>query len=1101
MHNAGPTRPLPPDYSHLADIFETRQMHSPPSSRESTPELTPEQERGRRRAIVQPAFFYPNSGCDDPSLDTHQPLSDEELAKLDDEAFADALLDPAEDPRASRGIPVFRPTLHEFSDFERYMESIEPWGRRSGIVKVIPPKEWQVHHPRDGLSSTTERLSAIKLKNPIEQHFIGRTGLYRQQNEERRHTYSVRDWASACLRDGLRAPAPRDIVQQELNTRRSKRARKGEDSVEDEQERAALVDALRTIDERKPTPSRTRSATIHAPEPDFYNTLDPFTEWLPDNTVPEDYTPAVCRALERHFWRNCGLGKDPMYGADMQGTLFDPEMNTWNVAHLPNLLERVMPHGEKIPGVNTPYLYFGMWRATFAWHVEDMDLYSINYIHWGAPKYWYAIPSQRADIFEATMRKHFSAEAAECSQFMRHKSFLASPAILAEADCRPNTLVQHQGEFVITYPRGYHAGFNVGFNCAESVNFALESWIQLGRRAQYCKCVGDSVRFDVDAIISEYEARKNPTPLPPFNYDPSLKRKSHPADDPFPKRIRIREPDPPFATAAQLEQLPTIKIKIRPPATLPNSSRSPYRARTQPVSTNLPKRVAPSIPSSERNNRSLPPPSPTRRTTSPSRSSTSSLPKLRLPAQTSFPCYLCASEDIEGLLPVHESSREGASPTRRGMNAGQKAEDLRIHQACAEAVPETWIAFIEGQKYVCGVENIVKDRWTLKCSLCTKVSSKLHGAKIQCGKGRCSKAFHVSCARDSPDVEYTIGSADETKQPGEGLELKEPAVTVLCPQHNPRLVEARKADKQQKLDADIGSLKQWARIKVRGSGGVFAVTLVNVYEERRTVEVMWDQGSTKEFKYTSVVWTDDGEVQEKPGKVEGETLGSGEPCLLIIIVWSRDLKLQYTIDLTGSYPSPPPTQRDTNSPNAAPSALKPSPSADQSAKSARSTPNPTSSQSTRYSFQPYQFYPYPPPYPLGPSPPPSQSYQPPQPHPGFTVPLPVPMQYPYPYPPYGTQHGYHAHPHFFAAHGYQYAPMPTYHPPASLHSVNRPHSTGASVTGSPAPDSVTLAKESSINSTSAEAPRPPIQSYVGVRPASSQDILNSARQGRATTGA
>lgn len=94
---------------------------------------------------------------------------------------------------------------------------------------------------------------------------------------------------------------------------------------------------------------------------------------------------------------------------------------------------------------------------------------------------------------------------------MRHKSFLASPAILAEADCRPNTLVQHQGmllpavpsliarvlisvpvgEFVITYPRGYHAGFNVGFNCAESVNFALDNWIELGRRAQVCQCVGD----------------------------------------------------------------------------------------------------------------------------------------------------------------------------------------------------------------------------------------------------------------------------------------------------------------------------------------------------------------------------------------------------------------------------------------------------------------------------------------------------------------------------------------------------------------------------------------------------------------------------------
>lgn len=68
------------------------------------------------------------------------------------------------------------------------------------------------------------------------------------------------------------------------------------------------------------------------------------------------------------------------------------DIQEWNIGRLNTLLDMVEQEcGIVIEGVNTPYMYFGMWKTTFAWHTEDMDLYSINYLHFGQSKSWSVI--------------------------------------------------------------------------------------------------------------------------------------------------------------------------------------------------------------------------------------------------------------------------------------------------------------------------------------------------------------------------------------------------------------------------------------------------------------------------------------------------------------------------------------------------------------------------------------------------------------------------------------------------------------------------------------------------------------------------------------
>ncbi len=57
----------------------------------------------------------------------------------------------------------------------------------------------------------------------------------------------------------------------------------------------------------------------------------------------------------------------------------------------------------------------------------------------------------------------------------------------------------------MTFPYGYHCGFNQGLNCAESTNFASVRWIDFGKKASRCTCNPDMVKINMDIFVEKFQ--------------------------------------------------------------------------------------------------------------------------------------------------------------------------------------------------------------------------------------------------------------------------------------------------------------------------------------------------------------------------------------------------------------------------------------------------------------------------------------------------------------------------------------------------------------------------------------------------------------------
>ncbi|RWW06830.1 hypothetical protein GW17_00029815 [Ensete ventricosum] len=127
--------------------------------------------------------------------------------------------------------------------------------------------------------------------------------------------------------------------------------------------------------------------------------------------VPFRYYPHHRRKRKRGLNRGCIQEPRRMCPQEtgqpegMGGVGWKLSNSPWNlqvIARSPGSLTRFMP--DEVPGVTSPMVYIGMLFSWFAWHVEDHELHSLNFLHMGSPKTWYSVPGDYAATLEEIVR-------------------------------------------------------------------------------------------------------------------------------------------------------------------------------------------------------------------------------------------------------------------------------------------------------------------------------------------------------------------------------------------------------------------------------------------------------------------------------------------------------------------------------------------------------------------------------------------------------------------------------------------------------------------------------------------------------------------------
>ncbi|KAI3495430.1 hypothetical protein L1887_37770 [Cichorium endivia] len=392
--------------------------------------------------------------------------------------------------------PIFYPTTEEFEDTIGYISKIRPVAESYGICRIVPPSSWKPPCPlmekkfweEAKFSTRIQQVDLLQNREPMKK---------KRGRKRRRKTYT------------RRCPHSENSESNASSDSDDKFGfRSGSDFTFEEFQKFA------------------KNFKEH-----YFGMNDEERQGL---------EPSI-EEIEGEYWRIIEQPTDEVevyYGADLETGVFESGFpkkklenkeldryvkSGWNLNNFPRLPGSVLTfEGCDISGVLVPWLYVGMCFSSFCWHVEDHHLYSVNYMHWGDPKMWYGVPGTHANALEDAMRKHLPDLFKEQPDLLHQLVTQLSPKVLKSEGVPVYRASQCSGEFIVTFPRAYHAGFNCGFNCAEAVNVAPVDWLEHGQGAvelysqqkrktsiSHDKLLLSAAKEAVTALISNKETSEN----------------------------------------------------------------------------------------------------------------------------------------------------------------------------------------------------------------------------------------------------------------------------------------------------------------------------------------------------------------------------------------------------------------------------------------------------------------------------------------------------------------------------------------------------------------------------------------------------------------